>query len=100
MADPDRVLGSDEDELPVGPWHLARVVLEIPEPHDPAVVVVREPVRTAQDAQVIPVPEYLVDELQALEGRKVYLSIGDDGVVVKVYEAREPVPATEQRWDG
>ena len=49
---------------------------------------------------MIGVPEYLVDELRALEGRKVYLSIGQDGVVVKVSEAREPVPATEQRWDG
>ena len=100
MADANSFAGSDEDELPVGPWHLARVVLEIPEPHGPAVVVVREPVRTAQDAQVIRVPEYLVDELQALEGRKVYLSIGEDGLVVKVSEAREPVPATEPRWDG
>ena len=100
MADPNPFAGFNDGELPSGPWHLARVVLEIPEPHGPAVVVVREPVRSVQDAHVIRVPEYLVDELQALEGQKVYLSIGVDGAVVKVYEAREPVPATEQRWDG
>ena len=68
MAEANPFAGSDEEELPSGPWHLARVVLEIPKPHGPAIVVVKEPVRTAHDAQVVRAPEYLVDELQALEG--------------------------------